>query len=153
MQGVKMLSDLLKIFNKFGDLLLVWVNDFDQALSELSKKIAVAELDTSFITRKVQKEINQFYDLLQDTVDDVYEIMINNGLSEITPIWEKEILKGLLPRFEKYQKDSKGLYQKYTLVFDQLPEELADEIKIICFEFEAKDVLRLAKEYLSGRRD
>lgn len=137
------------LYNKLGDLLLQWVKDFDKALANLSRKLTASE---DFCKRRIQKEINKFYDLIQDAVDDTYELLVENELSALTSEWEAIILDRLRIKLKEYRVACITLHDTYLSILQQIPEDMYEELNTICFNIEAEDILKIVKDYLDERK-
>lgn len=135
------------IFNNLGDSLIQWVVELENSLHTLS---GMSIGSTRFAERQVKKKIDEFYEFVQETLDDVYDLLDENGLNKLTPEWEPEILKTLRPALKQLQGNS--VLRTYSTILDQLPKEMTEELKGICFDMSAEDVFKIVKDYLSEQK-
>lgn len=140
-----MSSKIGNIYSKLGDNLLEWAEDLDQLLYRLSKKLTAS---SNFITNSIKRQVEKFYELVQETLDATYDILLDNGLSKLTPAWEQEILKELKPKLDKLQINCKRIHATHKGVLDQIPKEMKDELEGICFDIQPNDVLNIVKGFL-----
>lgn len=137
------------IFNNLGDSLIQWIIELEDSLHLLSKRSTGSD---RFVERQIKRKIDEFYEFVQKALDDVYDLLDENGLNELTPAWEAEILKTLRPTLKELQGRGDKILRSYSAVLDQLPKEMIEELKGICFDMSAEDVLKIVKDYLREQK-
>lgn len=141
---------LLEIFDNQSKSLMAWAKGLEKVLERIAQKDIVAT--NQFVNRIIQREIDKFYGIIQDAVDDVDELLIENGLQELTSEWEKNILEKLQNDLTAYRVDCRRIYEVYKNVLLLTSDEIHTELKTICFDIRPEDMLKIVKDFLYGKK-
>ena len=137
-----MVTKVKELFKQLEQSLMIWLNKLDAMLFD--PLLVTASND--ILTRKLIRHLEKFYDIIQNTVDQIWDILEENDLEELTPEWEKEILKGIRGSFSNYQKVSKELHKTHQKVLESIPEDLKEEFVGVCFDITPEIILDIAKK-------
>ena len=139
-------SEIYRIFSNLHIGLYQWVEDTVKILDDASSQMT-ASVSWDLINRKLKRQINKWYLLVDEAYDDVQEIVEKHGLDGMPPILENEIRTRYEPKLKALQNDCKEILDKYkNIVASNLEKEIVEELLLIAHGITIDNIISIIKE-------
>lgn len=152
MENTKIKKEVSNIFDDLFRKWDMWAEDVVEILDTLSTK-ATGDVSFEFINRKLKRQINKWYEIMDDAFDDTEELLYRHNLTIMPAIIENHIIDKYGPILEDYKDKCVEISDQYKVVTaSSLDEEVVEEFLTISKGMTMEIMLNILKERIEDER-